>query len=246
MPLILMYHSVSPYDEDPFQITVTPLQFERQMCWLSRRGLRGVSVGELLDAPKNCSRKLVGLTFDDGYEDFLIYALPILTRFGFTATVFALAGRLGVTNMWDAGGPTKRLLTTDQLRQVGAAGVEIGSHGLSHVRLASVSDRQLREELVGSRAVLQEVTRQKVKGFCYPYGNLTSRVTNEVREAGYDYGCAIWHSELTGRHALIRTYVHDHDQFWRLEAKRIRYLLTAKGRFRLLRPIPRRAMKQRT
>lgn len=239
MPLILMYHSISPHEEDPFEVTVSPLQFEHQMRWLSRRGLRGTSVRELLDTrAESCSRKLVGLTFDDGYEDFLSYALPILTRFGFAATVFALAGRLGGTNEWDAGGPTKRLLTIDQLCQVAAAGMEIGSHGLTHIRLVSAPGEQLREELAGSRAVLRGITGQEVRGFCYPYGALTGRVVDAVRAAGYDYGCAIWRSALAGRHALTRTYIHDDDHSWRLDAKRIRHVLTAKGRFRLLRPTP--------
>jgi peptidoglycan/xylan/chitin deacetylase (PgdA/CDA1 family) len=241
MPLLLMYHSISPYDEDPFGVTITPQRFEQQMRWLSRRGLRGTSVRALLDAQaEGDSRELVGLTIDDGYEDFLIHALPILDCCGFTATVFAVAGQLGGTNVWDAGGPSKPLLTTDQLRQVAAAGMEIGSHGYTHVRLSSASEKQLDEALVRSRAVLREITGQEVDGFCYPYGNLTSRVVDAVRAAGYDYGCAIWRSHLTGRHALTRTYVHDGDHPWRLEVKRTRHSLTAKGRFRLLCPTPSR------
>lgn len=239
MPLLLMYHSISPYDEDPFEVTVIPQRFEQQMRWLSRRGLRGTSVRELLDArTEGRSRGLVGLTVDDGYEDFLTHALPILDRFGFTATVFAVAGRLGGTNMWDPGGPSKPLMTTDQLCQVAGAGMEIGSHGFNHVPLSSASEKQLNEELVRSRSVLREITGQEVGGFCYPYGNLNNRVVDAVRAAGYDYGCAIWRSDLTGRHALTRTYVHDGDHSWRLDAKRARHLLTAKGRFRFLRPTP--------
>jgi peptidoglycan/xylan/chitin deacetylase (PgdA/CDA1 family) len=239
MPLILMYHSISPYEEDPFKVTVTPQRFEQQMHWLSRRGLRGTSVRELLDAhDQGRSHKLVGLTFDDGYEDFLTYALPTLNRFGYTATLFALAGRLGGTNAWDAGGPIKPLLTTNQLCQVAAAGMEIGSHGLTHMRLSSASEKQLHEELLHSRSILHEITGHEVSGFCYPYGNLTSRVVEAVRTADYDYGCAVWRSDLGGRHALTRTYVHDGDHSWRLDAKRTRHLLTAKGGFRLLQPIP--------
>lgn len=238
MPLIFMYHSVSPYKQDPFKVTVSSQRFEQQMRWLSRRGLRGTSVRELLDAHvEGCSGKLVGLTFDDGYEDFRTCALPILNFFGFTATVFALVGQLGGTSTWDAGGPSKPLLTADQLRQV-AAGMEIGSHGFTHVRLSFASEKQLDEELLRSRTILREITDQEVAGFCYPYGNLTSRVVEAVRAAGYDYGCAIWRSDLTGRHALTRTYIHDGDRSWRLDAKRIRHVLTAKGRFRLLRPTP--------
>jgi peptidoglycan/xylan/chitin deacetylase (PgdA/CDA1 family) len=238
-PLILMYHSISPYERDPFQVTVSPQRFEQQMRWLSRRGLRGTSVQELLNAhTEGRSRKLVGLTFDDGYEDFYTFALPILKFFRFTATVFALAGRLGGTNVWDAGGPSKPLLTAHQLCYLAAVGMEIGSHGSMHIRLPCSSAQRLNEELLGSRTILQEVTNQDVAGFCYPYGDLTHRVVEAVRAAGYDYGCAVWHSGLTGRYALPRTYIHDGDHSWRLDAKRTRHMLTAKGRFRLLRPTP--------
>ena len=55
MPMVLMYHSVQPYTDDPYQVTVGPPRFEQQMRWLRRRGLRGVSVAELL-APARAGR----------------------------------------------------------------------------------------------------------------------------------------------------------------------------------------------
>lgn len=70
MPAIAMYHSVSPYEQDPYLVTVSPARFEQQMHWLRRRGLRGVSVSELLAArERGRARRLVGLTFDDGYAE---------------------------------------------------------------------------------------------------------------------------------------------------------------------------------
>src|SRR6476659_9835700 len=94
IPLVLMYHSVSPYDEDPYEATITPKRFEQHMRWLRGRGLRGVCMAELLSTrAEGRSRGLVGLTFDDGYQDFVTYAMPILQRYGFTATAFVLAGR---------------------------------------------------------------------------------------------------------------------------------------------------------
>ena len=66
------------------------------MRWLARRGLRGVSMAELLEArSRQCEAGLVGLTFDDGYDDFVRNALPVLQRYGFNATAFVIAGRLG-------------------------------------------------------------------------------------------------------------------------------------------------------
>src|SRR5438874_9478861 len=106
MPAILMYHSVSAYSSDPYQVTVSPARFRQQMAWLRARGLRGVGVAELLAArADHGAAGLVGLTFDDGYSDFMHYALPVLARYGFAATVFPLAARLGGVNTWDPAGP---------------------------------------------------------------------------------------------------------------------------------------------
>ena len=227
-PMVLMYHSVAPYDEDPYQVTVTPQRFEQQLSWLERRGLRGVSMGELLAArQRSCDDGLVGLTFDDGYEDFLRYAVPALGRRGFTATAFVIAGRLGGSNAWDRQGPRKPLLTASQVREVAAAGLEIGSHGLRHVTLERTTSLALLREQQVSRSMLQDVTGTSVPGFCYPYGHLSARVVDGVAAAGYDYGCAIWTSDQTGRYALPRVYVGDSDGPARLRAKWLRQRLTS-------------------
>jgi peptidoglycan/xylan/chitin deacetylase (PgdA/CDA1 family) len=232
MPMVLMYHSVSPYADDPYEVTVTPQRFEKQMRWLRSRGLRGVSMGELLDeAAEGRSRGLVGLTFDDGYQDFSTYAMPILQQYGFTATAFVLAGRLAGHNEWDRPGPRKALLTAEQVRQIAQVGVEIGSHGLGHVSLAEADDTRLSEEIARSRTILQELLGQQIRGFCYPYGHVNERVIESVRAAGYDYACAIWPSPSVGRHAIPRTYVHDRDSSWRLDAKRFVSALTVGNGF---------------
>jgi peptidoglycan/xylan/chitin deacetylase (PgdA/CDA1 family) len=231
MPLVLMYHSVSPYDEDPHEVTITPQRFERQMRWLRGRGLGGVSVAELLSASADGrSRGLVGLTFDDGYQDFVTYVMPILQRYGFTATTFVLAGRLGGKDEWNRPAPEKALMTADQVHQAAQSGMEIGSHGLEHVLLPEIGDTQLNAETVGSRAILQELVGRPIRGFCYPWGQLDARVVEAVRAADYDYACAIGPSPAIGRHAIPRTYVHDRDTSWRLDAKRIRSGLTVSNR----------------
>jgi peptidoglycan/xylan/chitin deacetylase (PgdA/CDA1 family) len=231
MPPVLMYHSVSPYDEDPNEVTITPQRFERHMRWLRGRGLRGVSMAELLSAMSDGRhRGLVGLTFDDGYQDFFTYAMPVLQRYGFTATAFVLAGRLGGQDEWNRPAPEKALLTADQVRHAAQSGMEIGSHGLKHVSLREADDTQLNAETVRSREILQDLIGQQIRGFCYPWGNVDARVVKAVRAAGYDYSCAIWPSPAIGRHALPRTYVHDRDTWWRLDAKRIRSGLTVNNR----------------
>jgi peptidoglycan/xylan/chitin deacetylase (PgdA/CDA1 family) len=226
MPLVLMYHSVEPYQADPYLVTVSPSRFGQQMRWLARRGLRGVSMREMLAArAAGAGKGLVGLTFDDGYGDFTRHALPVLRRHGFGATVFVIVGRLGGDNAWDPEGPRKRLMDAGEVRDLAQAGIEIGSHGLRHVRLPAARDT-LAEEVGGSRRILQDITGQPVGGFCYPYGDLDAAAVAQVRDMGYDYGCAIWASAYTGRHALPRTYIGEADTAARLWAKATRHRLT--------------------
>ncbi|MFG2632977.1 polysaccharide deacetylase family protein [Streptomyces sp. NPDC048362] len=220
VPWIAMYHSVGDRSDDPYRITVTPERLDRQLRWLLRRGLRGVSVAELLAArARGAGRDLVGLTFDDGYADFLDGALPVLARHGCTATLFVLPGRLGGDNAWDPLGPRRPLLTAEGIRRAADAGVEIGSHGLTHVDLTRADDTALGAETAGSRALLEKVTGAPVTGFCYPYGRVDRRAVEAVRAAGYGYGCAIDPGELSGPHALPRVHVGQDDTAVRLFLK---------------------------
>ncbi|WP_225821429.1 polysaccharide deacetylase family protein [Streptomyces naphthomycinicus] len=220
LPWIAMYHSVGDPTDDPYRITVAPDRLDRQLRWLHRRGLRGVAVGELLAArARGEGRDLVGLTFDDGYADFVDHALAVLTRWGCTATLFVLPGRLGGDNAWDPLGPRRPLLSADGIRRAAAAGVEIGSHGLTHVDLTRADDALLKAETAGSRAALEELLDAPVTGFCYPYGTVDRRAVEAVRAAGYGYACAIDPGELNGPHVLPRVYVGQRDTAVRLFLK---------------------------
>jgi len=230
LPLTLMYHSVSDSAADPYQITVTPNRFTEHMRWLRRARLRGASMRELLNAARQGSVSgLIGLTFDDGYADFSTEVLPVLNRYGFTATVFVVAGNLGGRNDWDAG-PAKPLMTADQVRDAARMGIEIGSHGMNHRSLVDADPALLASEVSRSREVLQSLLGTTVDGFCYPYGELSDAAVMATREAGYDYAVATWQTARRDRHALPRTYVGQRDRGGRLLAKGIRHRLSWGGR----------------
>jgi peptidoglycan/xylan/chitin deacetylase (PgdA/CDA1 family) len=194
-----MYHAIAwvanraidRLAKDPNRICVSPQRFEAQMRYIEWRRLRGVSVSELLRASGTKSaRSLVGLTFDDGYENFLQDALPTLERFGFSATVFVVGGMLGGENIWDKL-PRMRLLGAEGVREAAERGIEIGSHGMGHLRMSGLQPEQLEREVVESRRVLGKVSGQAVQGFCYPYGNLDQAAVQAVRRADYTYACAL-------------------------------------------------------
>jgi peptidoglycan/xylan/chitin deacetylase (PgdA/CDA1 family) len=231
VPMVLMYHGVADVAQDPNQLCVSPDRFAEQMTLLKRLGLRGVGMGTLVEAMRvGRSRGLVGITFDDGYLSVLEAALPELKRHGFTASAYIISGRLGGTNEWDEG-PSWPLLSAAQVGEL-AAGMEIGSHSATHVRLAGLPAEQLEAEVSGSRASLGELMGAPVRGFAYPYGSMDADARRAVRDAGYDYACAVQcpRPDL-GLMALPRVYIGQQDGAVRMAVKRFlfRGYIAAKG-----------------
>jgi len=222
-----MYHAVVDLAIDPNLVSISPERFEAQMRYLKRRNRRGVSIRELRQAPNTRhARRLVGLTFDDGTEDFLYTALPILERFGFTATVFVAAGLLGKENKWEykyTPRPPMRILSADEWREVSQRGMEVGSHSMYHRKLSGLEQGDLDREIHDSRHILSEVVGEPVEGFAYPYGELDSRAIQSVRRAGYSYACALrTHGEWT-EFRLPRVTLSQKDNWFRFVTKLILY-----------------------
>lgn len=95
-PVILLYHRVADLPQDPQCLAVTPENFDRQMALL-RTLAQPVPLTELATGlrKRNVPPRAIAVTFDDGYEDNLLHALPILRRYGIPATVFVTADRVG-------------------------------------------------------------------------------------------------------------------------------------------------------
>jgi peptidoglycan/xylan/chitin deacetylase (PgdA/CDA1 family) len=224
VPMILMYHAVAEADEDPHNLCVPPDRFAGQMAWLQRRGLRGVSVGALVEAMRaGRQRGLVGITFDDGYVSVLEAALPELLRRGFTASMFIISDRIGKSNDWDEG-PVWPLMSADQVGQLADAGMEIGSHSATHPRLAGIDATRLTAEVNESRARLAGLVGAPIRGFAYPYGSMDAAARSAVRDAGYGYACAVQTpTAQLGLMALPRLYIGHRDGAAQMAAKRLLY-----------------------
>ncbi len=184
---ILMYHQLGPHRTGSAlnKWRVPESSFRRQVEWLTRKGYRGISLQRLLDGDLSPREKPAVITFDDGFDGVRTIGLPILREHGFSATVFVVAGRLGGVDDWNDEGPRERLLDPDGVRELVAAGFEIGSHGLNHRNLIGLDDESLTLETAGSRRVLEEIAGTPIRSFCYPYGGFDDRAAEAVRNAGY-------------------------------------------------------------
>lgn len=171
-------------------LVVSPQTFSRQMAALNFLGYQGKSMGDLLPYLIGEKHgKVFGITFDDGYENNLRCALPILKRYGFSSTCYIVANQVGKTNRWDLerGVIQVPLMDAQQLRAWVDAGQEVGSHTLNHANLETLSEAEQAMEISQSKTQLEALVYQKagVQHFCYPYGGLNITAVQNVRAAGY-------------------------------------------------------------
>lgn len=175
---------------------VRPGMFRFQMFYLRAAGFKVVSLKEILDfihdgksenASRKPSRRLIALTFDDGYMDFYENARPVLRKYGYPATVFLVPGLAGQVNAWDSErlGTRKKLLDWKKVKELAEGGVTFGAHTMTHPHLPGIAVPQMRDEILGSKRVIEEKTGRPVEFFCYPYGDYNGDALREVREAGF-------------------------------------------------------------
>jgi peptidoglycan/xylan/chitin deacetylase (PgdA/CDA1 family) len=189
---ILVYHQIeqAPPKGAAFRsLYVSPRSFARQMALLKLLGYQGLSMSQLLPYLKGQrSGKVVGITFDDGYLNNLNHALPVLSAHGFSSTCYAVSQFLGKTNAWDqaAGIAPTALMSAAQLRTWAAAGQEVGAHTRAHVHLPQTQASAAKDEILGCKSELEDLTGCAVKHFCYPYGEYASEHVALAREAGFE------------------------------------------------------------
>ena len=185
-----MYHNIdrAPSGVRMRGLYVSTSRFIHQMRFLKLLGYQGISQHEALPYLRgHKTGKVVVITFDDGYQDNLRNALPILLELGFRATCHVVSGAVGGYNFWDAEqlGTRKAIMSAPELREWAAAGMEVGSHSQSHPQLPGLSPGFLRQELLASRATLEDILGQAVRSFCYPYGAYGERERDLVQNLGF-------------------------------------------------------------
>lgn len=202
---ILTYHRVAPADSAHGLPTwsVTPDQFERQLSGLLSRGFRPMPLTRMLEACRKEEQfpaRFFAVTFDDGYENNLTYAAPILKRYAVPATIFLATQYLNtcVPFPFEDWFPARsrqvsseywRPLTRGQcLRLIEEGVVEFGSHTHSHRNLLGRA-AELKADLNASLTFLREQLYLDSPSFSFPFGAVDADMTAVVRDSGVS--CAV-------------------------------------------------------
>jgi peptidoglycan/xylan/chitin deacetylase (PgdA/CDA1 family) len=215
---ILTFHNI----EDRFTPGITSLRpgkFVSTLERLRQGSINFVGLSEIIDNPASDK---VCLTFDDGFESFYLNVFPYLRKKGIAAAIFIPARFIGKMADWDYYSRMfpSRHLSAAQIEKIAAAGIEIGSHGLTHTDLTALSERMLRVELEHSRKILEDVSGRKVDYVSYPFGKFDERVERIAIESGYRRGLALrnWR-RYRSQFSLYRDAVYSTDNFYAVSKK---------------------------
>ncbi|MCE9609538.1 MAG: polysaccharide deacetylase family protein [Chthoniobacter sp.] len=195
--VVLCYHRLE--GKAGGTLSIEPAVFEKQMEAIKESGVAVISMKDFLAwrrGEKTIPPKSILITIDDGYVSGFDVGVPILKKYGFTATFFIY------TDYLNRGGKS---MTWDQLRKLDQDGFEIGCHTVSHLDLrhkpskwAGDYDSWLKDELERSKKILEENLGIKCSVFAYPFGLHKDVVRTAVEAAGYDaafttYGARLGH-----------------------------------------------------
>ncbi len=188
---VLTYHHFGKDCTSPYCMPTA--LFDQQMRYLRENGYRVITLGKLLNFVQYrhaIPKKSVVIAIDDGNRSAYKVAYPMLKKYGYTATLFIYTDFVGVS---------KGAITWDQLREMKAAGFEIGSHTKSHSDLTKQREGEsnaaymarVKSELLVSKRLLDKKLRQDTIYLAFPYGRYNERVLAISEQVGYKLGFSV-------------------------------------------------------
>jgi peptidoglycan/xylan/chitin deacetylase (PgdA/CDA1 family) len=190
---VLMYHRVGPA-RGPWEkrYCIQPGDFQNHIQALQNAGYVAVSLEAFsawLSGERGLPKGALLVTFDDGFMGVHDHAAPILAAQGWPATMFLVSGLVGGRDEWSLRehpeGKTYPLMGWPEVRALGEAGWDFGSHSVSHGDLTTLDDDALTSQLQVSRQAIAEALGKPVSAMAYPYGRHDDRVCAAAQAAGY-------------------------------------------------------------
>ncbi len=174
--LVLNYHQIG----NNFTPLCVPTQlFDEQMAYLKDNGYITITPEELYEGITGnmvLPERPVLITFDDGYVDNYVNAMPIIKKYGMRATVFVVPGFTDVQANY---------LTWDQLKEMEKNGFNIQSHTLNHRALEELPDDEIRAELLNSKLLLEKNLGHEINFLAYPTGTYNLHIAGIAKDVGY-------------------------------------------------------------
>ncbi len=214
---ILMYHHVGSapeaLDKIRDDLTVPTESFQKQVEWLSKNNYHSVTLKDVYQSMQGkqvLPANPIVFTFDDGYDDVFVNAVPILKQYGFVGSFAVITKWPGTTS------GSNTYATWDQIRSAMNDGMEIVSHTQTHFDGTSpmVTHQSILKELNGSKEDLNTYLGIDTNLLVYPYGHYNPDYIAAAKEAGFVMGVTVHSGAVVDENQLMevpRIRVHGHE-----------------------------------
>jgi len=184
---ILCYHHVNCLKPTIYSISLRRL--DQQIQTLKKAGFTFISLADIENYyyhNRPLPEKSITLTFDDANKNVYTVAYPYLKKQGIPFAVFAYPSSLR----------HKYICTWEELREMSANGVTIGSHSYGHPRLTSPQKTDgassvqeytewLTIQTADSKKIIEDQLGISINYFAVPFGAVDATVLTAIKNAGY-------------------------------------------------------------
>ncbi|MBM7661646.1 peptidoglycan/xylan/chitin deacetylase (PgdA/CDA1 family) [Bacillus mesophilus] len=195
--VILMYHRVNDHVQKELSVPVK--NFKWQTNYLRKKRYNVISMDELVHRleTNTLSGKYVVITFDDGYADFYENAFPVLKEHHLPCIHYLATGFIDTDKVywWDEDLEENQLMTWKQVEELNKEEImSFGAHTVNHPDLDTIPEREMEEELIGGKTILEDRLKKAVIHFAYPRGRADERSIELVKRI-YKTGALIFNGQ---------------------------------------------------
>lgn len=202
---VLIYHHINAHSGDT--VTVTPEIFAAQLKFLHDKGYQTLSADELSEfvtGSRSFMSKAVVITFDDGWLDNYLYAVPLLSKYQFKATFFIITARVDAASLRERsdradipdhntakqlianGAAEQVVIGWDMIKKLAESGFySFYSHTITHRSCSGLPPLELQTELIESKARIEQELGNRCDYLCWPYGSFSAATVSAAKDAGY-------------------------------------------------------------
>jgi peptidoglycan/xylan/chitin deacetylase (PgdA/CDA1 family) len=189
---VLTFHNIDESSDGDYSLS--RCRFLDCLKLLKNEGYRTIRARDIADTWPSVLQhdRIVALTFDDGYKSHRDVVAEVLADLGMTATFFVLSSQLGGSSSHPALDEREPVfLSAGDIREMDAAGFEIGSHSHTHPLLGTVPPERAREEISVSKQILEQELGHSITSFAFPFGRqgAYTKQTRAILEES-SYACA--------------------------------------------------------
>lgn len=169
---ILMYHNITSSEDVSLNLTISISKFEQQLKYIIDNQYTSYFVSEIYGKTQIDKKSLI-ITFDDVTENQLLYALPLLKKYGVKATFFIPFSYVGKSDLWNDG--SEKIMTVEQLKSLDSEVIELGHHSYFHRKYNTLTPEEIQDDFDKSFDFIKENKLKVFPALAYPYGNFPKK-----------------------------------------------------------------------